>query len=368
MRIKNIRPRELAMRLTTPFETSFAVMQQRRIILVEIETDDGSGWGEVTAGEGPFYNPECTDTSWLILRDFLSPRLLGRTFEDSESVTRAMAPVRGHEMTKAAIESAVWDILAHEQGMPLASLLGGTKREIACGVSLGIYAETSVLLDRIERELSAGYQRIKLKIRPGKDVAVVAAVRERYPDIALTVDANSAYTLTDIALLKQLDEFNLTYIEQPLEWNEIYQHAALQRQLKTPICLDECIHNLRDVQAAVQLGACKVINVKLGRVSGHGEARRIQQYCHERQIPVWCGGMLESGVGRAHNVAMSSLPGFSLPGDVSASQRYWEQDVIIPNVEVSSHGTIRIPDAAGIGFAVDRQFVEALTTRSEVWR
>ncbi|MEO6922915.1 MAG: o-succinylbenzoate synthase, partial [Bryocella sp.] len=302
------------------------------------------------------------------LRDFLSPSLLGKTFDDAADVVQAMARVRGHEMAKAAVEAAIWDVLARKRGVPLASLLGGTQQDIPCGVSLGIHPEVSGLLDQIARELSAGYQRIKLKIKPGKDVAVVAAVRKEYPGIALTVDANSAYTLKDAALLKQLDEFDLTYIEQPLEWNEIYQHAELQRQLNTPICLDECIHTLRDVQAAIQLGACKVINIKLGRVSGHSEARKIQQYCLEHEIPVWCGGMLESGIGRAHNIAMSSLPGFVLPGDISASKRYWRRDVIVPDVQVSACGTIRVPTAAGIGFVVDKQFIEEITTRRELWR
>jgi O-succinylbenzoate synthase len=278
-----------------------------------------------------------------------------------------MEPVRGHEMAKAALENAVWDLLARQQSVSLSHLLHGTRKEIASGVSLGIHQDTGKLLDRIGLELAAGYQRVKLKIKPGSDVQVVRAVRNRYPDIALTVDANSAYRLSDVALLKQLDAFNLNYIEQPLEWNEIYQHAALQRQLNTPICLDECIHSLRDAQAAIELGACKVINIKLGRVSGHAEARRIQAYCREQDVPVWCGGMLESGIGRAHNIAMSSLPGFVLPGDVSASKRYWDEDIIEPPVEVSPRGTITVPDAPGIGFTVNRKRIEKLTVRREEW-
>ncbi len=367
MKIESIHAREIAMKLRRPFETSFGLTHSRRILLIQLQTDDGSGWGEVTAGEGPFYNPENTDTAWLILRDFLAPLVVGKEFSDAGEVLTAMAPVRGHEMAKAAIESAFWDALARQQGMPLHQLLGGTQAELKCGVSLGIEADIHILLDRIAQELEAGYRRIKLKIKPGKDVAVVTAVRNHFPHIALTVDANSAYTLEDTELLKQLDDFDLTYIEQPLEWNEIYQHAALQRQLKTPICLDECIHGLRDAQAAIALGACRVINIKLGRVSGHTEARRIAQYCLEQGVPAWCGGMLESGIGRAHNIAMSSLPGFILPGDVSASKRYWSEDIITPEVTVSRHGTIKAADGPGIGFSPRLDYIEQLTVRREDW-
>ncbi|MGC1783958.1 MAG: o-succinylbenzoate synthase [Acidobacteriaceae bacterium] len=368
MKIAAIHAREINMQLVSPFETSFGVTHHRRILLLELHSEDGaSGWGEVTAAEGPFYNSETTDTAWGVLRGFLIPLLLGKTFDTPEAVLRAMEPVRGHEMAKAAVENAVWDAFAKTQSTSLSKLLGGTRSEISSGVSLGIHQDTGKLLDRIAQELSAGYQRVKLKIKPGKDVEVVSAVRNKYPDIALTVDANSAYRLSDISLLKQLDAFNLTYIEQPLEWNEIYQHSVLQRQLNTAICLDECIHGLRDAQAAIELGACKVINIKLGRVSGHAEARKIQAHCMERGVPVWCGGMLESGIGRAHNIAMSSLPGFVLPGDVSASKRYWEEDIVVPPVEVSAHGTIRVSEAPGIGFTVNKKRIEKLTVRQEEW-
>ncbi len=369
MKIAAIHAREISMQLLAPFETSFGVTHNRRILLLEIYSEDGSsGWGEVTAAEGPFYNSETTDTAWSVLRSFLVPLLMGKNIENAEDALQAMEPVRGHEMAKAALETAVWDLLSKRQSTSLSSLLGGTRTEISSGVSLGIHQDTGKLLDRIEQELAAGYQRVKLKIKPGKDIEVVSAVRNKYPDIALTVDANSAYRLTDIALLKQLDAFNLTYIEQPLEWNEIYQHSILQRQLNTPICLDECIHGLRDAQAAIELGACKVINIKLGRVSGHVVARKIQAYCMERHVPVWCGGMLESGIGRAHNLAMSSLPGFVLPGDVSASKRYWEEDIILPAVEASAHGTIAVPDSPGIGFIVNKKRIEKLTVRQEEWK
>lgn len=367
MRIKAIHVRELAMRLIKPFETSFGVMHKRRVVLVSVETDGGVGWGELPVEAGPFYNSEFTDAAWLVLRDFLSPTVLGKDFTDISAIVEAMRSIRGHEIAKAALENAVWDALARERGISLRNLLGGTRKEISCGVSLGIHLDTSELIDRIGAELAAGYQRIKLKIKPGKDISVVAAVRKRYPDIVLTVDANSAYRLEDRALLKQLDDFDLAYIEQPLAWNEIYEHVALQNALNTPICLDECIHTLRDARAAIQLGACKVINIKLCRVSGHSEARNIQQYCLEHHIPAWCGGMLEAGVGRAHNIAMSSLPGFVLPGDVSASERYWDQDIISPQVRVNRYGTISVPEGPGIGFNIDEKFVDKLTVRVEHW-
>lgn len=369
MKIAAVHARELSMQLIAPFETSFGVTYDRRILLLEIQAQDGStGWGEVTAGEGPFYNPETTDTAWIVLRNFLVPLVLGKTIDTPDDALLAMEAVRGHEMAKAAVETAIWDVLAKQNSVSLANMLGGTQREISCGVSLGIHKDTGKLLDRIEQELGAGYQRIKLKIKPGQDVQVVSAVRNRYPDIALTVDANSAYRLSDVSLLEQLDAFNLTYIEQPLEWNEIYQHAELQRHLKTAICLDESIHNLRDAETAIALGACRVINIKLGRVSGHTEARKIQAYCMEHDVPVWCGGMLESGIGRAHNIAMSSLPGFVLPGDVSASKRYWKEDIIQPAVEVEPNGTIQVPESPGIGFQVNRQRIEELTVRQELWK
>lgn len=363
MKIERVEMREISMRLKAPFETSFGVTQARRIVLVELQTDVASGWGEVTAGEGPFYNPETTDTAWLILQNFLIPMVLGKEFENPSALADAMAQVRGHEMAKAALENAAWDAAARAQQVSLSSLIGGTLSQIPSGVSLGIHRDVSALLERIALEMGAGYRRIKLKVKPGKDVAVVEEVRKAFPDIALTVDANSAYSLDDAAILRGLDGFALDYIEQPLAWNEIYEHAQLQRELKTPICLDECIHSSRDANAAIELGACGVINIKLGRVSGHSEARAIQYLCQKRNIPVWCGGMLESGIGRAHNIAMSSLPGFVMPGDVSASQRYWAEDIIEPEVTVSSQGTISVPTGPGIGFEVKRELLERLTVR-----
>ena len=367
MKIEAITARELSMRLMAPFETSFGVTQDRRVVLLEMHTDVGTGWSELTAMEGPFYNAETIDTAWMMLRDYLSALVLDVDVDSPADLPALMENVRGQEMAKAAIECAAWDALARSKGESLSHTLGGTLDEIASGVSLGIQADTGKLLDTIARELADGYRRVKLKIKPGKDVAVVAAVRKQFPNIDLTVDGNSAYRLQDANLLKQLDEFGLSYIEQPLPWNDIYQHSLLQPQLKTAICLDECIHGLRDAEAALALGACRVINIKLGRVGGHSEAKRIQAFCLEKGIPVWCGGMLESGIGRAHNIAMSTLPGFTLPGDVSASKRYWVEDIIEPAVEVTEYGTIHVPTGPGIGFRVNVSEIERRTVKRDEW-
>lgn len=367
MKIEFIALRELGMRLKVPFETSFGTTLERRVLLVEIGADGLTGWAEITTQEEPFYNAETTDTAWHIFSDYIVPMTLGSTLESASEAPALMRAIRGNEMARAGLENALWDIEAQERGTSLSTLVGGTRTEIASGVSLGIQADTAVLIRNIEKELAAGYQRIKLKIKPGMDVEVVRKVRARFPETRLMVDANSAYRPADAGLLQQLDEFNLTMIEQPLNWDDIYLHAQLQRQLKTPICLDECIHNSRHARAAIDLGACRVINIKLGRVGGHTEARAVHDVCVERGIPVWCGGMLESGVGRAHNVAMSSLPGFVMPGDVSASLRYWEEDIIEPEVVVSSRGTITVPQAAGLGYAVRRDLVQRLTVRERTW-
>jgi O-succinylbenzoate synthase len=271
-------------------------------------------------------------------------------------------------MARAAVECAVWDLEARRQGKPLWQLLGGTQEEINCGVSIGLEDTDDAMLKKVEKEVSAGYQRIKIKIKPGRDYEMIKALRREFPNQVMSVDANSAYTLGDAELLKKLDEFDLLMIEQPLAYDDIVDHAELQPQLKTSICLDESILSADDARKALKLGACRIINVKLGRVSGHTEARRIQAYCHERDVPVWCGGMLEAGIGRAHNIAMSTLPGFVLPGDVSASKRYWTEDIIEPPVEVSPRGTIRRPTGGGFGYEVNERRIEALTTRTEIMK
>jgi o-succinylbenzoate synthase len=365
MKLERIEVREIHMRLRAPFETSFGTMEHRRILLLQVHADGVSGWGEGTATEGPFYISETIDTAWLMLRDFLIPRVLGKRIDGARDIPELLKPVRGNEMAKAALETAVWHLESVARGLPLHRLLGGTLTEIPCGVSLGIQTTTDRLLAMVEKEVAAGYQRIKLKIKPGKDIAVVREVRRRFPDIRLSVDANSAYSLSDVDHLKQFDDFGLLMMEQPLEWDDMYRHSRLQAQIATPICLDESIHNLQHAEAAVETGACRVVNIKLGRVGGHAEASRIQSYCAGRGIPVWYGGMIDSGIGRAHNIAMSTQPGFVWPGDVSASQRYWDEDIIEPEVQVSPLGTIRVPESAGLGYEIREGRISHLTVRHE---
>ncbi|MGH9687656.1 MAG: o-succinylbenzoate synthase [Candidatus Acidiferrales bacterium] len=366
MKLRQITLREIHLRLLAPFETSFGKSDLRRILLLEADVDGTIGWGESTAGENPFYSYETVETAWHILRDHAWPMMKGREFASAADVWDILAPIRGHNMAKAALETAVWDGEAKHKNLPLAKLLGGTRAEIPCGVSIGIQPSTAALLEKVQKELAAGYQRIKIKIKPGLDIEPVRALRQKFPRIRLMVDANSAYRPEDAPLLKQLDAFYLIMIEQPLGWDDIYSHAALQRQLDTAICLDECIHDVDNARAAIELGACRIINMKLGRVGGHTPARRIHDLCESKSVPVWCGGMLESGIGRAHNIAMSSLSNFSLPGDVSASRRYWDEDIIEPEVEVSPQGYIRLPTAPGIGYTPRVERIESLARRREV--
>jgi len=358
--------REIRMPLVTPFETSFGRVTNRRILLVEAVAGGVSGWGESVAGEGPFYAPETVETAWIILREFIWPALKGKEFSSAAEVWGVLEGIRGHNMAKGAIESALWDAEAKQKGIPLWKLLGGTRTEISCGVSIGIKASLEELAATVERELAAGYQRIKIKIKPGYDVVPVERLRQQFPRIRLMVDANSAYRSEDWPQLKRLEAYYLMMIEQPLGWDDIYSHAELQRKLDTPVCLDECIHTEEHARAAIELGACRIINMKLGRVGGYTPAKRIHDLCLSRQIPVWCGGMLESGIGRAHNIAISTLENFTLPGDVTASRRYWAEDIIEPEVEVTSQGTIRVPDGPGIGYAPRLARIEAIASRKEV--
>jgi o-succinylbenzoate synthase len=366
MRFRKLTLREIRMMLLAPFETSFGKTEMRRIILVELDADGVSGWGESTAGETPFYSYETVETAWHILRDHVWPLVRNRELASASDVFELLAPIRGHNMAKAALETAAWDAEAKQKAVPLARLLEGAREEIACGVSIGLQPTIKDLLRKVDAELAAGYQRIKIKIKPGADLDLVRAVRERFPRVRLMADANSAYTLADILLLKALDASHLMMIEQPLGWDDIFSHVRLQREIQTPICLDECIHDADQTRAAIEMGACRIINIKLGRVGGHTAARRVHDVCQAKAIPVWCGGMLESGIGRAHNIAMSSLPNFSLPGDITASRRYWEEDIIEPEVEVSRQGTIKISPAPGIGYAPRLDRIDSLTSRTEV--
>lgn len=366
MRIRKATIREIQMPLLKPFETSFGVCTLRRILLIETDVDGVSGWGECVAGENPYYSPETIETATHVLRDFIWPLLKNREFQSASEIFDSLARIRGHEMAKGGVEAALWDAEAKIKGVPLWSLLGGTRKELATGVSIGIKANDEELCDTVAKELAAGYQRIKIKIKPGRDAEPVRALRERFPRIRLMVDANSAYTLADTPLLQQLEGYHLMMIEQPLGWDDLFSHVELQRTLQTPICLDECIHTFEHARAAIELRACQIINIKMGRVGGLTPAKRIHDLCENNSIPVWCGGMLESGIGRAHNIALSTLPNFILPGDVSASARYWQQDIIEPEVGVTSQGTIKVPTDPGIGYAPLLDRIEKLTVAKEV--
>jgi O-succinylbenzoate synthase len=365
MQIREVILQELRMKLVTPFETSMDRTDVKRFLLVQADVDGVIGWGECVAGETPFYSPETSETAWHILRDFLWPMIKGKEFAAASEVWGLLARVRGHNMAKGALEAAAWDAEAKLKGVPLSRLLGGNRQEIASGVSIGIKESLDELAAAVQKELAAGYQRIKIKIKPGKDLEAVRRLRQDFPRIKLMVDANSAYTLNDWPLLKQLEGFYLMMIEQPLGWDDLYSHVELQKKLDTPICLDECIHTEEQARAAIELGACKIINIKMGRVGGYAVSRRIHDLCEGHGIPVWCGGMLESGIGRAHNIALSTLPNFTLPGDVAASKRYWEEDIILPEVTVSPQGTIRVPTGPGIGFEPRLDRIDKLTVRKE---
>ena len=360
--------RELRMPLVHFFETSFGRTTERRVLLVTLLGEGLVGWGECTAGEDPFYSPEAVETAWYAITEHLAPMLLGKEIAAGKDCPGLFARVRGHRMAKAALENAVWEAEARAAGLPLWKLLGGTRCEIPCGVSIGIQNSVEQLLEKIAAELAAGYRRIKVKCKPGWDVEVFERIRAKWPEVTLSCDANSAYTLDDAAHLRKFDAFRLLMIEQPLWSDDFYFHARLQKQLETPICLDEAIRHARDAEAAVDLGACRIVNIKVGRVGGFSEAIRVHDVCRARDVPVWCGGMLESGVGRAHNVALSTLENFSLPGDVSASKRYWKEDIIEPEVEVRPDGMISVPDSPGPGYHVREDLVERLTVRKETLR
>ena len=370
LQIDAVHLREINLPLAHPFETSFGVTTGRRILLVELESDGLTSWGECVAGEHPYFSEETVDTAWLVAETELVPSLLnaGAELRSAGSCPHIFKQVRGHRMAKAALENAVWDIEAQMQGVSLASLLGGVRDLIPCGVSIGIQSSPAVLMDKIAKEVDAGYQRIKLKCKPGWDAKIFEAVRERWPHIRLSCDANSAYRMRDFDHIAQWEAFDLLMIEQPLWYDDFYFHSMLQKRLATPICLDESIRNRRDALAAIDMDSCRIINIKVGRVGGFSEAIAIHNAAEERGIPVWCGGMLETGIGRSHNIALSSLANFSLPGDVSASARYWEQDIIEPEVTVSSAGEIAVPQGPGRGYEVLRDRVEALTVRRSTSR
>ena len=361
IKIDSVEMRVIRLPLIEPFETSFGSIDSRLIFLVCLEAEGLKGWGEVVAEEEPLYSYETVSTALHVIRDFFGPALVKEPIHGLDDLVKRLSPFRGHNMAKAGLELALMDLLAQMNEQSLSAFIGGEMKRVAVGVSLGIQPTISRLLERVERYLKLGYQRIKLKIKPGWDLDVVDEVRRKYPDILLSVDANAAYTFSDMDHLKMLDDFNLLMIEQPLQYDDLMDHARLQEVMKTRLCLDESIVNLRQARLALELDSCRIINIKVGRVGGYSEVLGIHDLCVSRQIPVWCGGMLESGIGRAHNIAIASLKGFTLPGDISASSRYFERDVISPEVTVDPDGTVAVPNGVGLGFEVDLDFIKHLT-------
>jgi O-succinylbenzoate synthase len=369
LQIARIVLRELRLPLKEPFRISSGVVSERRIFLLELHHPDGEvGWSECVAMENPNYSPETIDTAWYAIREWIGPRVVGRPLEGPRSVASLLdRDLRGHLMAKGAVEMGVWELAARLQGVPLARLLGGTQTRIPVGISLGIQRDPAALVERAAAAHAAGYRKIKIKIQPGSDIEYIGAVREALgPAAALMADANSAYTPADAEHLARLDEFDLMMIEQPLDSEDLVRHAALQQRLRTPLCIDESITSLERAEDMITLGSGRIVNIKPGRVGGFGPALAIHDLCARHGIPVWCGGMLESGIGRAHNVALASLPNFTLPGDLSPSARYWERDIVLPEWTMDAEGMVEVPlTAPGIGVEVDRDRVEDLTVRVE---
>ena len=357
--------RTVRLPLNEPFETSFGSIDSRLIFLVSLAAGGLTGWGEVVAAEEPRYSYETVGTAQHVIRDYLAPATLSGPVSSLADLSARFAPFRGHNMAKAGLELAYLDLLARARDQSLSELIGGTRTRVPVGVSLGIQPALYQLLGRVDRYLAQGYQRIKLKIKPGWDIETVREVRRCHPDILLSVDANCAYTIGEENHLRLLDDFGLLMIEQPLDHDDLIDHAKLQSRMATPICLDESITGIARAAQALDLGSCRIINIKIGRVGGYSQALAIHDLCYSREVPVWCGGMLESGIGRAHNIALASLPGFSLPGDISASARYFARDLIVPEVSVAADGTVEVPRSPGLGFAVDLNYITANTVSIE---
>lgn len=364
MRIDKIELTEIHLPLRERFEISSGWTELRRIVLVTVHADGQVGWGELVAGEEPAYSSETTDTAWQILTTLIVPRVVGT---DPATASEALAPaswIRGHRMAKACVEMATWDLEAKLKGVSLRTLLGGTRDAVEVGVSIGIQPTLDALLHRVAGFVEAGYRKIKIKIKPGRDVDVLRAVRDRFPRVPMMADANSAYRLSDASLLAELDDLDLMMIEQPLAHEDYLDHAALQERLKTPVCLDESIRSVDDTRLALALGSARIINIKPGRVGGLASSQAIEELCRSRDVPVWCGGMLESGVGRAHNLALASLAGFTKPGDISESRRYWERDIVDPEFTMSD-GLMAVPEGPGIGIQPDVPRIDAMAVRKE---
>jgi o-succinylbenzoate synthase len=364
MKIEKIHLRHLRMPLIKPFETSFGVTQDRECILIEVYSEGLIGYGECVADADPGYSYETSSTAWHILRDFLLPVILGRDIKDEQQLVSLFSGVRGHPMAKAGVEMALWDLKGKRTGSSLMRLIGGIQERVSVGVSIGIQPSSEALIETVENYLNQGYQRVKIKIKPGRDIQDAQAIRERYSKLLLQVDANSSYTLETSAQLDRLDDLNLLLIEQPLMEDDLWDHHWLQARLKTPICLDESILSVRHARQALEMQACRIINIKAGRVGGIHQAVAIHDHCQSKNVPVWCGGMLETGVGRASNLALASLPGFSLPGDISASSRYYEEDITNERFELNPDSTITVPDRPGLGVTINQEALSRATQAS----
>ncbi|QED48152.1 o-succinylbenzoate synthase [Cytobacillus dafuensis] len=367
MRLKEVTLRHLKMRMKSPFATSFGTFQDKEFILLEAKDESGNfGWGESVAFDSPWYTEETVKTNWHMLEDFLIPAILNKEIQHPDEVSDIFSYIRKNNMAKSTIEGAIWDLYAQEKGISLAKALGGEKNKIEVGISIGIQNTVDDLLKLIDEYVTEGYKRMKVKIKPGWDVDVLREVRKHFPDVPLMADANSAYRLKDIDHLRKLDEFELMMIEQPLASDDFIDHAKLQKEISTPVCLDESIHSYEDTRLAIEIGSCKIINIKIGRVGGLTESKRIHNLCQKHNIPVWCGGMLEAGIGRAHNIALTSLSNFVLPGDTAGSSRYWEQDIIDPEVVVKD-GYISVPDVPGIGYEPNRETIKTFTVNEKTF-
>lgn len=367
MKIQRIELNVIQAPYLTPFETSFAKQEEKTAMIVKVFSDSMVGYGECTALNGPFYSHETVKTCMHMMKDFIGPAMMRKDIDGPEDLRRALFFIRGNRMAMAAVEMAYWDLEAKAKGIPLATMLGGTQDEIDSGVSIGIKESIETLLESIDEHLALNYKKIKIKIKPGWDVEIVKAVRKEFPTIPLMVDANSAYTLKDIHRFKEMDDYDLLMIEQPLAYDDIVDHAKLQKEIKTPICLDESIHSCDDARKAIELGSCKIINIKPSRVGGFYESKRIHDYCMEKGIALWCGGMMEFGIGRVHNICLSSLPNFTLPSDVSASKRYFKEDITVPRVDITKEGTVLVPNEKNtIIYEVQDRVIEKYTVEKTV--
>ena len=356
MRIKSIEIIPIEVPLKSRFKTGFGQVSSRKILIIKVFTSDALGIAECPV-LGPFYSYETIQIAWHIIKEYITPAIVGKTFNNVGEYVKAVSFIRGHRMAKAGVELALWDVLAKREGIPLYKLIGGVKRKIPCQISIGIKSSPAELLQEIGKGLDEGYRQIKIKIRPGWDINVVKLVRNRYPEIPLTVDANASYTLRDEGLLMELDKYGLTMIEQPFYYGDLYDHAVLQSKIKTPICLDESINSLADVKTAIALGSCKIINIKVSRVGGLYETIKMQDFCLKKGVPVWCGGMIETDLGKAFNLAAASLPGFTLPNDVTPSMTYFTDTIVSPAIKMDKNGYIEIPDRPGLGYEVNEKFI-----------